>query len=482
MCPTVSSPFGRSSAAVIQSGKPPVPRRLPGGTSLPSHRNENFLVKRRTRSALAISLVGTVLAGLSACSASPGASSDDVTLTYWATNNGASVESDQALLQTEADKFTAETGVKVEVEVVPWATLLDRILTAVTTGEGPDVLNIGNTWTASLQATGAFLPFDDAVFDELGGADRYSATALEANGAVGETPISVPLYTFVNALYYNKALLAEAGIAEPPATWDELVTASKAITGDTDGDGATDRWGVSSEFYNSLNVWAYANQLDGSVLSEETPDLTNPAIASAIKEVADWIAVDKIVDPADVQFTSYTQVVQKFVDSDAAFILQQTGEQTFTNLGFSSDDYGVTALPVFDPLPADGEAVTAAIGGTNVAVFGATEHKAESVDFVRFLSSAEESVILNTAFGATSPVLEAQDDEAFQTPIALALADILNTGAKAQPQIASSTQLETALNGAITELWAQAATSGPVSDADISDALAAAQETYEATR
>ncbi|MEU0748046.1 extracellular solute-binding protein, partial [Streptomyces albogriseolus] len=75
-------------------------------------------------------------------------------LTYWASNQGASIEADKKVLQPELDKFEKQTGIKVKLEVVPWSDLLNRILTATTSGQGPDVLNIGNTWSASLQATG----------------------------------------------------------------------------------------------------------------------------------------------------------------------------------------------------------------------------------------------------------------------------------------------------------------------------------------
>lgn len=54
-------------------------------------------------------------------------------------------------------QFQRQTGIKVNVQVIGWPDLLNRILAATTSGQGPDVVNIGNTWSASLQATGAFL-------------------------------------------------------------------------------------------------------------------------------------------------------------------------------------------------------------------------------------------------------------------------------------------------------------------------------------
>jgi len=107
-------------------------------------------------------------------------------LTYWASNQGASIEADKKVLQPELDKFEKQTGIKVKLEVVPWSDLLNRILTATTSGQGPDVLNIGNTWSASLQATGALLPWDKAQFDKIGGKDRFVDSALGSTGAEGQ--------------------------------------------------------------------------------------------------------------------------------------------------------------------------------------------------------------------------------------------------------------------------------------------------------
>ncbi|MYX43220.1 extracellular solute-binding protein, partial [Streptomyces sp. SID89] len=117
------------------------------------------------------------------------------TLTYWASNQGTSIEVDKKVLQPELDKFEKQTGIKVKLEVVPWADLLNRILTATTSGQGPDILNIGNTWSASLQATGALVPWDAKNFEKIGGKDRFVDSALGSTGVQGQDPAAVPLYS-----------------------------------------------------------------------------------------------------------------------------------------------------------------------------------------------------------------------------------------------------------------------------------------------
>ena len=135
-----------------------------------------------------------------AADAAAAATTPPKTLTYWATNQGASLEADKQILTPELEKFEKQTGIKVKLEVVPWSDLLNRILAATTSGQGPDVLNIGNTWSASLQATGALLPLDDKNFDTIGGKDRFVAVrARLAPAPPGKDPAAVPLYSLAYA-------------------------------------------------------------------------------------------------------------------------------------------------------------------------------------------------------------------------------------------------------------------------------------------
>src|SRR4051812_33282055 len=143
------------------------------------------------RAVAATAIAAAMALTTSACGG--GSSSDDSggnsspkTLTYWASNQGTSLENDKQVLEPELKKFEQQTGIKVKLEVVPWSDLLNRILAAATSGQGPDVLNIGNTWSASLQATGALLPWNAKNFAAIGGKDRFVDSALGSTGAQGQ--------------------------------------------------------------------------------------------------------------------------------------------------------------------------------------------------------------------------------------------------------------------------------------------------------
>jgi multiple sugar transport system substrate-binding protein len=122
------------------------------------------------------------------------------TITYWASNQGPSIAYDNQVLAQVARDFKAQTGITVNYNVISWPDLFNRILTADFSGQNPDVLNIGNTWAPTLQATRAFLPFDQANMNAIGGKDKFLATSLAATGAPGQVPTSVPLYGLSYAL------------------------------------------------------------------------------------------------------------------------------------------------------------------------------------------------------------------------------------------------------------------------------------------
>lgn len=137
-------------------------------------------IRAAATTALTVSLLATTATACGGGTTNGGGGSNAAPkeLTYWASNQGPDLAADRATLGPELKKFEERTGIKVKLEVVPWSDLLNRILAATASGQGPDVLNIGNTWSASLQATGALLPWDAGHFAAIGGKDRFVESAI----------------------------------------------------------------------------------------------------------------------------------------------------------------------------------------------------------------------------------------------------------------------------------------------------------------
>ncbi|MGW1721732.1 ABC transporter substrate-binding protein [Streptomyces sp. NPDC002306] len=413
----------------------------------------------------------------SACGggSSSGGGSDDSpkTLTYWASNQGASIEIDKKVLQPELDKFEKQTGIKVKLEVVPWSDLLNRILTATTSGQGPDVLNIGNTWSASLQATGALLPWDAKNFAAIGGKDRFVASALGSTGAEGKDPAAVPLYSMAYALYYNKQMFADAGIANPPATWDELVADGKKLS-------KGGKWGLGAEGANvSENIhhaFVFAKQHGADFFTADgKADFTSDNVVAAVKQYVDLMAADKIIAPGNAEYAQ-NQSVSDFAKGKNAMLLWQSASANLKSQGMSEDDYGIAPVPVQSGTPGTGANVNSMVAGINLAVFKNSDNLSGATKFVKFMTSDAEQKILNTAYTSIPPVASAQTDAAFNTASNAVLKDTLAKSAAALPQVADESQFETAVGTAIKELFADAAGGRPVTTESVKAKLEKAQQ------
>jgi multiple sugar transport system substrate-binding protein len=425
--------------------------------------------------ATAAILVAPALVGCGSSDSSD--TSGSTTLTYWASNQGSSLDNDKQILQPELDKFKQQTGITVKLEVIGWPDLLNRILAATTSGQGPDVLNIGNTWSATLQATGALLPFDDSAMSAIGGKDRFLAGSLSATGASGKPPTAVPIYSLAYGLYYNKKMFADAGIANPPTTWSELVTDAKRLT-------HGDQWGLALEAgnptENAHHAFTFSEQYGGSWFdSAGKPTFDTDANVAAIKRYVDFMATDKIVNPSDVQYAN-NQSITDFATGKAAMILWQAADSTIKTHGMTPDQYGVAPVPFEDPAPSGAKHINSMVAGINLAVFNGTKHKDAALKFVKFMTSDAEQVTLNKTYASLPTVQGAYSDPAFQTPTVKTYQTILSTTAAPLPAVPEESQFETLVGGAMKDLFAEAAGGKAISDAEIKSKLTAAQQQVKA--
>jgi multiple sugar transport system substrate-binding protein len=431
---------------------------------------------QRIRALASSAVVVSLLAAATACgggSASEGSNASPKTLTYWASNQGPNVEADKKILQPELDKFEKQTGIKVKLEVVPWSDLLTRILTATTSGEGPDVLNIGNTWSSSLQATGALLPWDQKNFDKVGGKDRFVESALGSTGAPGKDPAAVPLYSMAYALYYNKAMFKEAGITEPPKTWDELTADGAKIS-------KGGKWGLGAEGSNLSNnihqVFVLAKQHGGDFFTADgKADFTNDAAVAAVKQYVDMMATNKIIAPGNAEYAK-NQSLSDFSKGKTAMVLWQAAATTFKSQGMQDDEWGVAPVPVQSGAPGAGKATNSMVAGINLAVFKNTKNIDGSMKFVKFMTSDAEQKLLCKTYGSIPPVKAAQSDPAFDRPELKVLRETLATSATALPQVSDESQFETSVGTAVKNLFAQAANGKKLSTADVKAELTKAQQ------
>lgn len=420
----------------------------------------------------ALAATATLAFGMTACGGSSQATSSD-TITYWASNQGNSLEDTAAKLKPSLDRFTEKTGVKVKLEVIGWNDLYNRILTAVTSGDGPDVLNIGNTWAVTLQETGAFEPVEGALLDAVGGKDRFLKTSWSTGGAEGKTPTSVPLYGLAYNMYYNPKMFKEAGIETPPATWDEFVADAKKLTKDTNGDGKPDQWGFTaagaSVSANSHQAFVRGLQNGGTLFDKDgKPTFDSAEQVAGVKQWIDLMATDKVMSPSDAEISDGAQKVDNLINGKAAMLFDQSPVKNFEARGFK--DWAVAPVPMMKAGASGPEGTQSHVAGINLSVFKNSKNKENAIKLTGWLTNDAEQVALNKAFRSLPVVTGASSDAAFQTDEVKLKNDALANHALPMPLIPKEGQMETLTGTAIKNLFAKAAT-GTVSEADVQAAL-----------
>ncbi|AXI79385.1 extracellular solute-binding protein [Peterkaempfera bronchialis] len=110
-------------------------------------------------------------------------------------------------------------GAKLKVEVQQWNGIGQKVTTALSEENPPDVLEMGNTQTAGYAATGGLL---DLTADKasLGGDDW--AENLNKAAVYDGKQYAAPWYFTNRVVIYNKKLWAKAGIKDTPKSLDEF--------------------------------------------------------------------------------------------------------------------------------------------------------------------------------------------------------------------------------------------------------------------
>jgi putative chitobiose transport system substrate-binding protein len=117
-------------------------------------------------------------------------------------------------------------GMKVRWVDVPWADMQSKILTAVSAGTAPDVVNLNPDFAAQLAGRNAWMPLDDRV--PLVEREQYLPNIWKASSLDGKS-FGIPWYLSTSITIYNKNLLQQAGVSKPPTTYQELAQVAKQV-------------------------------------------------------------------------------------------------------------------------------------------------------------------------------------------------------------------------------------------------------------
>ncbi|MEV7828742.1 ABC transporter substrate-binding protein [Microbacterium enclense] len=166
--------------------------------------------------------------------------------------------------QLLADAFSEKNpDVTIEVTGYDAADYNTLLTTDLAAGSGPDIITQKEVkYLPTLVEGGQLLDVSDvALSDEIGGASSYQ---------VDGTQYAVPYRQDSWVLFYNKALFAQAGVAEPDGswTWADYDAAAAQLTDGLAAAGSAAKGTYQHRWQSTVQGFANAQQ-DGDILSGE---------------------------------------------------------------------------------------------------------------------------------------------------------------------------------------------------------------------
>ena len=274
--------------------------------------------------------------------------------------------------------------VEVVFERQQWTGLVERLTTALSSSDTPDVVELGNTQAQAFEAAGALE--DLTAFREDLGGDDLLQSLLEA-GTYEDQYYGVPYYAGARVVIYRTDLFAESGL-EVPTTIEEMVVAAETLMADNAG------VPNFSGFYLPGRNWHAAL----SFLWEEGGDIATNADGQWTGQLSSPESIAGLELFKDI----FTRANSAPADSDDAadYIAFCNGEVGMMPAPgwkpgqiVNPDDgcpemegnIGVFALPGSDP----GTTAPVFLGGSVIGVANNSENKELAVDLVEIMIGTE---------------------------------------------------------------------------------------------
>jgi multiple sugar transport system substrate-binding protein len=290
--------------------------------------------------ALAVAL--PLALGLAACGGSGGGSSSSDSAKSLRVLDYYSNEPDKTVYTNVLDACGKENGVSIKREAVPGDTLIQKVLQQSSSKTLPDVLMLDNPDLQQIAATGALAPLDEFGLS----ADGYAKGVVDASTYKGKLYGLQPITNTI-ALFYNKDILAKAGV-DPPQTWDELRAAAKKLT-------KGKQYGIGfSAPANYEGTWQFLPFMWSNGGDEK--NIATPQTAAALQ-----LLVDLVKDgSASKSVLNWTQadVNDQFKAGNAAMMINGPWQFPVLNAE-KSLHYGVVPTPA----PKSGTPVVSPLGG-----------------------------------------------------------------------------------------------------------------------
>jgi multiple sugar transport system substrate-binding protein len=283
-------------------------------------------------------------------------------------------------------------GIEIEIDYTPGQSDFQRkVATDFAGGDPPDVFLINYRQYGQYAARGALAPIGPYLdASTVISADDYAPIPMNAFTYRGGDQVCMPQNVSSLVVYYNVDLFTTNNLPLPTTgwTWDEFIAAATALTQDTDGDGATDQFGVVVEpimYRMAPFIWSAGGEIVDDETNPTTLTLDTPEAIDGIEKFVSLGVSGHNVVPSEEEVAAEDDGA-RFMRGGAAMFLQSRREvPTLREIeGFTWD---VAPLPVINE-------PTTVLHSDAFCIAEATEHKDAVWAFIEYAAGEEGQLIL----------------------------------------------------------------------------------------
>ncbi|MBZ9686902.1 ABC transporter substrate-binding protein [Clostridium estertheticum] len=372
---------------------------------------------KKTKAILSMLLTCVMLVAITGCSSNskPSSTTKETTtkevanITFWHLWKGG--EADE--MQKVVDEFN-KTHPQIHVNPLSGTTSTKQ-LTALTGGNPPDIGYVIDYTLSKWASVGAVAPLDDMISKYKIDSKNYPDPVWKL-GNYGGKQYAIPYTMDSYMLYYNKDMLAAAGIKDPPKTISELKKDALLLT-KKDAKGAYTQLGYVSDFpwLDVLNMsFAYGEKFYDYKTDKVTCNSKENIEALSFK-VASYQNPYNVAEVKKFKsgFGEYESPNNPFFQKQLAFDIEGEWFTTFLKKYAKDINYGMVPIPYPDGHPelSNGGQIQSGM----LYVSKACKNKDAAYEFINWLTSDSPNINFCTAKGSLPASLSAINSPEFTT-------------------------------------------------------------------